>query len=96
MPIQNCIAILINCTSMQIRIGYEKGAHVENTRLIAAKEMAEDPGASVQCAYNIIRQLNSELAEDGCFVIKGKTNRHYYEQRFFSFLSEAEIEEDLK
>ena len=51
---------------------------------------------SVQYAYSIIRQLNSELAEDGCFVIKGKTNRHYYEQRFFGFLSEVDIEEDLK
>ena len=70
---------------------------MENTRLITAKEIAEDLGVSVQYAYSIIRQLNSELAEDGCFVIKGeKTNRHYYEQRFFGFLSEVEIEEDLK
>ena len=64
---------------------------MENTRLITAKEIAEDLGVSVQYAYSI-----SELAEDGCFVIKGKTNRHYYEQRFFGFLSEVEIEEDLK
>ena len=69
---------------------------MENTRLITAKEIAEDLGVSVQYAYSIIRQLNSELAEDGCFVIKGKTNRHYYEQRFFGFLSEEDIEEDLK
>ena len=69
---------------------------MENTRLITAKEIAEDLGVSVQYAYSIIRQLNSELAEDGCFVIKGKTNRHYYEQRFFGFLSEVESEEDLK
>lgn len=69
---------------------------MENTRLITAKEIAEDLGVSVQYAYSIIRQLNSELAEDGCFVIKGKTNRHYYEQRFFGFLSEVEIEENLK
>ena len=69
---------------------------MENTRLITAKEIAEDLGVSVQYAYSIIRQLNSELAEDGCFVIKGQTNRHYYEHRFFGFLSEVEIEEDLK
>ena len=69
---------------------------MENTRLITAKEIADDLGISVQYAYSIIRQLNSELEEDGCFVIKGKTNRHYYEQRFFGFLNEVDLTEDLR
>lgn len=50
---------------------------MQNIRLITAKEIAEDLGISVQYAYSIIRQLNNELEQDGCFVIKGKTNRHY-------------------
>ena len=69
---------------------------MENTRLITAKEIADDLGVSVQYAYSIIMQLNSELEEDGCFVIKGKTNRRYYEQRFFGFLNEVELTEDLR
>lgn len=69
---------------------------MEKARLITAKEVSDDLGISVQYAYSIIKQLNKELEEDGCFVIKGKTNRYYYEQRLFGNLGEVEIDEDLK
>ncbi|MGO5413715.1 DNA-binding protein [Slackia isoflavoniconvertens] len=69
---------------------------MEKARLITAKEVSDDLGISIQYAYSIIKQLNKELEEDGCFVIKGKTNRYYYEQRLFGNLEEVEIDEGLK
>ena len=69
---------------------------MNQARLISAKEISDDLGVSVQYAYSIIRQLNKELEEDGCFVIKGKTNRYYYEQRLFGNLEEVKIDEDLR
>ena len=49
-------------------------------RLITAKEVAEDLECSMQHAYKIVRQLNAELTEMGCFTMRGKTNRSYYEE----------------
>ena len=47
-------------------------------RLITAKEVAEDLECSMQHAYKIVRQLNAELTEMGCFTMRGKTNRSYW------------------
>lgn len=54
-----------------------------DTRLITAKEIASDLDCSMQHAYKIVRQLNTELNEMGCITMRGKTNRTYYEERMF-------------
>ncbi|MFK3937954.1 ICEBs1 excisionase [Alkalihalobacillus sp. NPDC078783] len=34
-------------------------------------------------AYEVIRQLNKELKQEGFMVIRGKVNRGKFEERFF-------------
>ena len=34
-------------------------------------------------AYEIIRSLNVELKEKGFYVLQGKINKDYFEQRFY-------------
>lgn len=34
-------------------------------------------------AYEIIRSLNVELKEQGYYVLQGKVNKDYFEQRFY-------------
>ena len=62
-------------------------------RLITAKEVAEDLECSMQHAYKIVRQLNAELTEMGCFTMRGKTNRSYYEERLFGRIDEIDLSE---
>lgn len=62
-------------------------------RLITAKEVAEDLECSMQHAYKIVRQLNAELTEMGCFTMRGKTNRSYYEERLFGRSDEIDLSE---
>ena len=48
-----------------------------------AKDISNILGVSEPMSYKIISQLNSELAEMGYLVVRGKVNRSYFEKRFF-------------
>lgn len=45
-------------------------------------------GISEGKAYELIRQMNAELTDEGYLIIRGKVPRSYVEKRFFGF-SEA-------
>ena len=50
-------------------------------RLITAKEVAEDLECSMQHAYKIVRQLNAELTEMGCFTTVSYTHLDVYKRQ---------------
>ncbi len=62
-----------------------------DSRLITAKEIAEDLECSMQHAYKIVRTLNKELDEMGCITMRGRTNRSYYHERLFGPISEIDL-----
>lgn len=47
-------------------------------------------GISESKAYELIRQMNSELAARGFLTIRGKIPRSYLEKRFFGFSESLE------
>lgn len=67
---------------------------MEKKRLINAAEVADQLGVSRAYAYKVIRQLNEMLEANGCFVVPGKVNRLFFEQRYFSIPATAEQEDD--
>ena len=52
-------------------------------QFIGAKEVAEIMGVSETKAYQIIRQLNADLAERGYITISGKVSRLYFEEKCY-------------
>lgn len=62
-----------------------------DSRLITAKEVADDLECSMQHAYKIVRVLNQELNEMGCITMRGKTNRSYYRERLFGRIDEIDL-----
>lgn len=50
---------------------------------IHAKEMAEVLGVSPGKAYQIIRELNAQLKEQGYITITGKCSRKYFYEKFY-------------
>lgn len=49
---------------------------------ITCKEVQEITGVSQTKAYDIIRQLNAELKEQGYLTIRGKVSRKYFYKRY--------------
>lgn len=54
-----------------------------------AKELAELLGCSESLAYRYIKQMNTELAQNGFLTIRGKVPKAYVEKRFFGGLTQA-------
>ena len=52
-------------------------------QFIGAKEVAEIMGVSETKAYQIIRQLNADLASQGYITISGKVSRLYFEEKCY-------------
>ena len=52
-------------------------------QFIGAKEVAEIMGVSETKAYQIIRQLNADLAAQGYITISGKVSRVFFEERCY-------------
>lgn len=46
-------------------------------------EVAEVIGVSRSYAYRVIRKLNEELTASGHYVVPGRVNRAYLEQKYF-------------
>ncbi len=57
------------------------------TQYVTATELMETLGVSKGKAYQIIRQLNDELAEQGFIRIAGKCPRKYFEKRYYWYES---------
>lgn len=53
-----------------------------------ADELVDTLGVS-KGIYQIIRQLNDELAEQGYIKIAGKCPRKYFEKRYYGYTSEV-------
>ena len=60
------------------------------TQYVTADELVDTLGVSKGKAYQIIRQLNEELAEQGYIKIAGKCPRKYFEKRYYGYTSEAQ------
>lgn len=51
--------------------------------MLDAKDVQNILKVSQAKSYEIIRVLNSELKEKGFFVLQGKVNKKYFEERFY-------------
>ena len=47
-------------------------------------EVAEELGVSKTFAYQIMRQLNEELAKTGCITIQGRIDRKFFHDRIYA------------
>ena len=56
---------------------------------VTADELVDTLGVSKGKAYQIIRQLNEELTEQGYIKIAGKCPRKYFEKRYYGYTSEG-------
>jgi len=52
------------------------------SNFIRPDEVAEICAVSMSKAYKIIAELNAELRKRGKFTIRGKTNRHFFEEQY--------------
>lgn len=51
------------------------------SRFMSAKDVATTLDVSMSKAYQIIRNLNDELKEDGYITVSGKISRKYFESK---------------
>jgi len=51
--------------------------------MLSAKDVQKILQVSQAKAYEIIRSLNAELKEKGFYVLQGKINKDYFEERFY-------------
>ena len=52
---------------------------------ITAEEVSKTLGISKSKAYKIVRQLNTELKEDGYITIAGKCSLKYFQEKFYAY-----------
>lgn len=55
----------------------------DEKRFLNATEVSEIMECSKSHAYQIIRQLNSELEANGFIVLHGKVNAKYFNERIY-------------
>ncbi|MGN0461568.1 MAG: helix-turn-helix domain-containing protein [Ruminococcus sp.] len=55
-------------------------------------EVAEVMGVSVSYAYKIIRRFNKELKKTGCVTMKGRIDRQFFYDNFYSTRKNKERE----
>lgn len=67
--------------------------HMNKKMFMRVDEVAEVLDVSIPYAYKLIRRMNEELKEKGCFTIAGRIDRHYFYERFGGDRSE-EVKED--
>lgn len=51
--------------------------------MLTVKDVQSILQVSQAKAYEIIRSLNVELKEKGFYILQGKINKDYFEQRFY-------------
>lgn len=47
------------------------------------EEVAEVMEVSIPFAYKVIRQMNEELKQKGCFVFAGRVDRKFFYEHFY-------------
>lgn len=52
-------------------------------RMMKCPEVAERLGISRTSAYEVIRELNQELADKGLITRQGRVSADYFEKRYF-------------
>lgn len=55
----------------------------KESMFIKADELCQIMEVSPSYAYDVIKQLNKELAEKNCLVVRGKVSRKYFYERFY-------------
>lgn len=55
-------------------------------------EVADVMGVSNSYAYKIIRRFNKELKKTGCVTMKGRIDRKYFYDNFYSTRENKEME----
>ena len=63
-----------------------------STTFISVNEVKEILGVADTKAYQIIRDLNSELSEKGYMIVPGRISRQYFYERFYGLTSEGDEE----
>lgn len=63
---------------------------MSETLFIRAKDIAEEMGVSEAYGYNLIRQLNNELKEQGFVTVQGRLSRQYFEERIYGTKAKEE------
>lgn len=56
---------------------------VDDRRLLTAEDVANILMCSNSKAYEVIKDLNSELKEQGFYVLRGKISKQYLYERIF-------------
>lgn len=59
-------------------------------RMLRAEDVSEILQIGETKAYQIIRQLNSELAEKGYLTVRGRISKAYFQKRIFGTTQEGE------
>lgn len=57
--------------------------YLSQITMLSAKDVQKILQVSQAKAYEIIRSLNAELKEKGFYVLQGKINKDYFEERFY-------------
>lgn len=60
-----------------------KEDYLSRITMLSAKDVQKILQVSQAKAYGIIRSLNAELKEKGFYVLQGKINKDYFEERFY-------------
>ena len=63
-----------------------------SSTFISVNEVKEVLGVADSKAYQIIRDLNSELSEKGYMVVPGRISRQYFYERFYGLTNQGEEE----
>lgn len=50
---------------------------------MTAQEVADTLGISLGKAYEIIRELNTQLEERGYITVRGKCSRKYFQEKYY-------------
>ncbi len=58
-------------------------AKVIESRFYNAQEISEILQVSMSYAYQLIRELNTELADQGKITVRGKISRRYFDEKVY-------------
>lgn len=64
-----------------------------NQIFMRVNEVAEELGISIPFAYRIMRQMNEEVAKNGCITVASRIDRKFFHEKFYGTRSETERKE---
>lgn len=63
---------------------------MEHEMFITAERVAKDFGVSRTKAYEMVKQLNEELKEQGYLIVPGRVSKQYYLERTYGLAPQME------